>query len=287
VLRLRLLSRILPAAASALLASAALAIEPVAPPAAQREAVVDALPAQLDGRDIYERVLENRFHAYEQTSRLVSGDRGGAEQESRLHMTWKSFRNGEGKPSSGVLSKSLVKYTHPFDLRYSGYLIQNNAGRPNDQFVYLASSRRIRRVNLRSEAVFGTDFTFEDVLPRELEEASYRRLPDEVVQGVTCHVVEVTPTADADSQYSRFSVSVETLHFVPLRTRYWDERGVEVKELLADPTRIREFDGVFIPTFLTMRNLQLDTYTSLHVEELHANPDLVEATFDLRRLEAH
>lgn len=247
----------------------------------------DALPKELDGRSIYERVLENRFRAYEQTSRLVSGDRGGAEQESRLHMTWQSFRDGDGRPSSGVLSKSLVKYTHPFDLRYSGYLIQNNAGRPNDQFVYLASSRRIRRVNLRSEAVFGTDFTFEDVLPRELEEATYQRLPDEAVQGVACYVVDVTPTPESDSQYSRFVVSVEKAHFVPIRTRYWDERGVEVKELIADPARVQEFGGVFIPMYLTMRNLQLDTYTSLHVEELLANPDLEATTFDLRRLETH
>ena len=38
---------------------------------------------------------------------------------------------------------------------------------------------------------------------------------------------------------------------------------------------------------LTMRNLQLDTYTSLHVEALHANPALEPTTFDLRRLETH
>jgi hypothetical protein len=254
---------------------------------ARGAALEDALPGSLDGRGIYERVLENRFRAYEQTSRLVSGDRGGAEQESRLQMTWQSFRDGDGRPSSGVLSKSLVKYTHPFDLRYSGYLIQNNAGRPNDQFVYLASSRRIRRVNLRSEAVFGTDFTFEDVLPRELEEATYQRLPDEVVQGTACYVVDVAPTPESDSQYSRFVVAVEKAHFVPIRTRYWDERGVEVKELLADPARIQEFEGVFIPMVLTMRNLQLDTYTSLQVEELRANPALEPTTFDLRRLETH
>jgi len=282
--------RFLAAAASVLLAAAATADPGGArdgAPGPRGGALEDALPAEPDGRTIYERVLENRFRAYEQTSRLVSGDRGGAEQESRLRMTWQSFRDGDGRPSAGVLSKSLVKYTHPFDLRYSGYLIQNNAGRPNDQFVYLASSRRIRRVNLRSEAVFGTDFTFEDVLPRELEEASYQRLPDEAVQGVACYVVDVTPTPESDSQYSRFLVAVEKLHFVPIRTRYWDERGVEVKELVADPAQIQEFGGVFIPMFLTMRNLQLDTYTSLHVEELLANPELEATTFDLRRLETH
>jgi hypothetical protein len=248
----------------------------------------DALPggAGLTGKDIYERVLQNRFDAYVQTSSLVSGDRGGSEQESRLRMTWKNFREDDD-PSPGVLSKTLVKYTHPFDLRFSGYLIVNNHQRHNDQFVYLNSSRRIRRVNLRGEAVFGTDFTFEDVVPREVEDSSYRRLPDETVDGVACFVVEVTPLDHADSDYSRFVVHVEQEHNVPLRTRYWDDRELEVKELTADHDRIREFDGVWVPMSSTMRNLQLDTYTSLQIQELEHNPKLRAADFDLRRLESH
>jgi hypothetical protein len=248
----------------------------------------DAVPPEslLSGRDIYERVLANRFDSYVQNAALVSGDRGGAEQESRLTMTWKSFRDADDDPGK-ILSKSLVKYTHPFDMRFSGYLIQNNHLRADDQFVYLASSRRIRRVNLRSEAVFGTDFTFEDVVPQELEEATHQRLPDEMVGDVSCYAVEVTPTPEAQSQYTRFIVYVEREHFVPLRTRYWDDRGIEVKELRADPESVREYDGIWIPTRLEMRNLQLDTFTSLSVDDLEPNPELPRSTFDLRRLETH
>jgi hypothetical protein len=260
----------------------------------------DAVPLKslLSGRDIYERVLANRFDSYVQKTALVSGDRGGAEQESRLTMTWKSFRDPADDPADDsdddpasdpgkILSKSLVKYTHPFDMRFSGYLIQNNHLRTDDQFVYLASSRRIRRVNLRSEAVFGTDFTFEDVVPQELEESTHQRLPDEMVGDVSCYAVEVVPTPEAQSQYTRFIVYVEREHFVPLRTRYWDDRGIEVKELRADPEGVREYDGIWVPTRLKMRNLQLDTFTSLRVDHLEPNPKLPRSTFDLRRLESH
>ncbi len=248
----------------------------------------DALPggSGLTGQDIYERVLRNRFDGYIQTSSLVSGDRGGSEQESRLRMTWKNFREND-EPTRGVLSKTLVKYTHPFDLRFSGYLIVNNHQRHNDQFLYLNSSRRIRRVNLRGEAVFGTDFTFEDVVPREVEDSSYRRMPDETLDGVPCFVVEVTPLDHADSDYSRFFVYVEQDHYVPLRTRYWDGRELEVKELTSDHDRIREFDGVWVPMASTMRNLQLDTYTSLLIEDFEHDPELRATDFDIRRLESH
>ena len=128
----------------------------------------DSAPAPSDGlsgRDVYACVLRNRFASYVQEAKLVSGDRGESAQESRLSMTWKSFRDEHDEPRKGVLSKTLVRYQHPFDLRFSGYLVINNTERPNDQFVYLAATRKIRRVNLRKEAVFGTDFTFEDIVP--------------------------------------------------------------------------------------------------------------------------
>jgi hypothetical protein len=247
----------------------------------------DAIPRELTGHEIYERVLRNRFDAYVQDSVLVSGDRGEASQESRLTMTWKSFRDPDGKAVESILSKTMVKYTEPFDLRFSGYLIINHDERIDDQFVYLATRRRIRRVNLRSEAIFGTDFTFEDVVPREIEDGDYRRLPDELVGSVPCYVVEVIPKPHADSEYTRILLSAEKQNFVPLRTRYFDNKGLEVKELTVPPDRIQAFDGIHIPMLLTMRNLQLDTYTTLTVDRLVPNPELPQKTFDLRRLESH
>jgi hypothetical protein len=243
--------------------------------------------AKLSGRDIYQCVLDNRFDAYIQHSKLISGDRGGSAQESGLRMTWSSFRDPEGEPNDGVLSKTLVKYVDPFDLRFSGYLIINNHARANDQFVYLATSRRIRRVNLRREAVFGTDFTFEDLVPREIEDGDYQRLPDKVVQDTTAYVVEVIPRDHADSDYSRFVIHVDKGNCVPLLTHYWDKRSLLVKELTAPAADIKLIDGVHWPNTLTMRNLQLETFTTLTVEDLDPNPKLARATFHLRRLESH
>ena len=252
------------------------------------DTVVDRAPTDgLSGRDIYQCVLDNRFSSYVQESRLVSGDRGDAAQESRLKMSWKSWREEETASKGTILSKTLVRYTHPFDLRFSGYLIVNNEARANDQFVYLAASRRIRRVNLRKEAVFGTDFTFEDIVPHEIEDGDYRRLPDTKVQESPVYVVEVTPKESADSEYSRFRVYVEKTSCVPLRTRYWDDNEIEVKELTSPIESVQKFEDVHWPMELTMRNLQLETFTTLTVEELEPNAPLKKREFEVRRLESH
>jgi hypothetical protein len=243
--------------------------------------------ASLSGKDVYQCVVDNRFRSYIQDAKLVSGDRGAATQESRLQMTWSSFRNDKDEPVNGVLSKTIVRYLDPFDLRFSGYLVVNNDSRPNDQFVYLNARRRVRRVNLREEAVFGTDFTFEDIVPHEVEDGDYQRLADAEVEGRRVYVVEVTPKPEENSEYSKFVIHVDKTSCVPLLTRYWDEKDVEVKQLTVVADKIKAVEGVHWPMELTMRNLQLESFTTLVVEKLEANPKLERRDFDLRRLESH
>jgi outer membrane lipoprotein-sorting protein len=218
---------------------------------------------------------------------MVSGDRDGRVQETRLGITFKDFRDAEGRPLRGIVSKTLVRYTEPFDLRHSAYLMIQNRGRIDDHFVYLPARRRTMRVNLRGEAVFGTDFAFEDVIPRDLEDATYVRLDDSSVDDASVYLVEARPTALFDSEYSKFWFYIDKRRLVPLRVRYWDKSGVEVKELRTRALDIQDYGGVHVPMRITMRNLQLESFTTLEVLHLVANPDLPDEIFELRRLESH
>jgi hypothetical protein len=245
-------------------------------------------PAALTGRDIYRRVLDNSFESFIQESVLTSGDRGGNSQESRFKMWFEDLRDDENEqPQGAIISRSLVQYTHPFDIRYSGYLILSRLDTVNDQFVYLSSQRRVKRVNLRGEPVFGTDFSFEDILPREIEDADYARLADADIDGLDCFVVEAIPKERARSEYSRMRIYVDKLRYVPILTRYWDGREVEVKELTVDASEIELIEGVWVPKQMTMRHLKLDSYTTLKLDRIEPNPTLAKTTFELRRLESH
>jgi outer membrane lipoprotein-sorting protein len=283
-----------PRLAAALSALALLGPDAAATPGAAAAAVEgapsrpeSANDAHLTGRDIYDRVTANRFRSVVQESTLRSADRGGREQVTRLRLHWKDYRDDSLAAERGILSKTLVKYSHPFDIRHSGYLVIHNDERADDQFVYLPERRKVVRVNLRSEAVFGTDFSFEDILPREAQDATYQRLEDDVIAGVPTFTVEAIPTDFANSEYSRFLVYVEKARYVPLRTRYWDEAGVEVKEMRVDPSSIELHDGVWLPMRVTMRHLLYETSTSLEVTHLEPNPELPRSTFALQRLESH
>jgi hypothetical protein len=275
--------------AGAGLACCLLALAALAPLGVAAGAREDAPPtdAGMTGSDIYKRVINNRFHSFAQDVSLTSGDRGGNEQHSRFHMKWQNTRNAEDGATEGYFSKSIVIYTDPFDLRYTGYLVLQREAPPNDQFVYSPSRRKVRRVNLRGETIFGTDFSFEDIIPREFDSAIYQRRPDETLDGAACFVVEATPKPEENSQYSKFLLYVDKKRSVPLRIRYWDAAGLEVKELLSPAASIREFDGIFVPMQATMRSLQQDSYSHAEIEKLEPNPALTPSTFDPRRLEGH
>ncbi len=264
-----------------------------APATIQGAVPEDALPedAGLSGRDIYERVLDNRFDTYRQETRMVSGDAGGSEQNSKIEMWYKNFR---GEDDGKILSKTTSRYHEPNDMRHSGYLIINKKDETNDQFVYLSGLRRTRRINLESESVFGTDFAYEDVVPRELEDATYERKPDEYIDDTLCFVVEAIPTEESNSQYSRFKVYIEKEHYVPLQTLYWNEQGTLIKKLQSPKSAIAKFTGsgayegknVWVPMKARMDNLIQGGYTDLSVEELEDNPELKKRKFGIRELES-
>ena len=268
-----------PAAASEAATPDAVALPPAESPAQENP------EAELTAREIYRRMLRNRFDSAVQELLLVSSDRAGNEQELRMQQLWKRYLEGSKSRGKGILARTIVRYLAPPDLRKTGYLVINKQDQPSDQFIYLQSQRRVRRINLRNQTVVGTDLAIEDLVPRELDDADYQRAPDAEVGGTPCFVIEATPKPNMESVYSKFQAYIEKQHYVPIRVRYWDLKGVEIKELRSPVESIREIEGVFVPLRATVRHLLDETHTSVTVEVLVPNADLPDRYFTERQLQ--
>ena len=242
------------------------------------------------GDDIYRGVVANRFDAFEQVGRMRSGSRNQRFQDVRLRLRYMNVEK-EGSP---IVSKTIAKYFEPSDVRHLGYLIINKNKGPDDQFVYRPSARKVRRVNVRGEAVAGTDFSFEDIVPPEFEDGSHSRMPDQVVHGIPAYVVAVVPHTETESEYSKLVIAIEKEHFVPIQTHYWDNKRVLIKRLDVDPKSISPYQAtengqakqVWVALSSKMSQLKLDTYTEMNVEEFKANPNLRSRHFSERELTA-
>ena len=277
------------ALAAILSAAPALAAEPEATlvAAVPPEATLDPADA-LSGEAIYDLVLSNRFDSFDQSLEMISGDRGGNIETVKMEVKYKDFR----EESKKIASKSIALYQAPPDVRYMGYLVVNKKKGTNDQFVYRPSARRVSRVNLRGESIVGTDFSLEDILPRELDDATYTRLSDEVKSEREVYVVEVRPNEESDSEYSKFVAYVDKESHVTLLNLYWDRRGVPFKQLTAVVDSITRYDGdagkgtktVWVAKESRVDNTRLESYTTLEIKRLVANPKLGSRHFTERKL---
>jgi Outer membrane lipoprotein-sorting protein len=251
-----------------------------------RKEAEDALPegGALTGREIFDRFLENRLHSAVQYQTVFSRDPGGNEQRSRFWVRWKDYRDKDKKAVEGVLAKTLVKFEAPDDMRLTGFLMVVNEDRSNDQFVWTPSTARVRRVQLRGVGVMGTDYTFDDISWKNAEDADYERLADEEIEGTPVYVVEVTMKPFVQSQYKTMRTWIEKEHFIPLRSLYRDENGVEIREMKAPASGIRDFNGTWVASESTMYNLKEKTSTKIIVDKLDANATLADRHFSTFQL---
>jgi hypothetical protein len=99
------------------------------------------------------------------------------------------------------------------------------------------------------------------------------------------YVIEAVMRPSATTHYKRSIGYFEKEHYVPLKTRYWDELEVESKVLTAPHRSIKEFDGAWVATEATMTDLLEGTSSTMHIDRLDPNPPLDDLAFALSNLE--
>jgi len=105
-------------------------------------------------------------------------------------------------------SKSVVRFTEPSEVKGVALLIVNHPDRASDQWMWTPALQRERRIALqdRSTRFFGTDFSFEDLEERDVDQFTYKMLADQAIDGAPCWHIEFTPTGQKTSQYTRLEV---------------------------------------------------------------------------------
>ena len=100
-------------------------------------------------------------------------------------------------------SRVVLRFTAPAEVKGVALLVVNHPDRASDQWMWTPAIERDRRIALqdRSTRFFGTDFSFEDLEERDVDQYDYSLAGDEVVDGAT--VLE--DAVDARSRRSRRS----------------------------------------------------------------------------------
>lgn len=180
-------------------------------------------------------------------------------------------------------SKVIIRFTAPPEVRGVALLIVNHPDRASDQWMWTPALQRDRRIALqdRSTRFFGTDFSFEDLEERDVDQYDYKLLGEETIDGGKCWKIQSTPKASRSSQYTRSIISIRKDNFAWARVdSYIDNDAVRRLEY----RDIRNVQGIWTARETTMTDFRRGSLTRLALDKIEYNVPLDEADFTVQAL---
>jgi hypothetical protein len=228
-----------------------------------------------DARKIVEEVQRRAnvgSERYEGTLQVF--DTRGRTTEKR----WRYDRIG-----SAGSSKVVLRFTAPAEVKGVALLIVNHPDRASDQWMWTPAIQRDRRIALqdRSTRFFGTDFSFEDLEERDVDQYDYKLLGEETIDGAACWRIESRPKQSKSSQYT------QSILWVRKETHTFAQAENYVKTQLARRLKysnLERVQGVWTARRLEMHDLRRASRTVLVLEKLLYNAPLKDDEFTLQAL---
>ena len=237
--------------------------------------LVAPLSAQNDARKIVEeaqRRAESKSQRYEGLLQVL--DNKGKVADKR----WLFMRLG-----SHGRSKAVLRFVAPAEVKGVALLIVNHPDRASDQWMWTPALQRERRIALqdRSTRFFGTDFSFEDLEERDVDQYNYRLAGEETIDGAACWRVESTPSQKKISQYTKADVWIRKDNYAIAQVESYVKADLVRRLKYSDFLHVQ---GIWTARRLEMVDLRRKSRTVLTLEKLEYNIPLKDEDFTLQAL---
>lgn len=160
----------------------------------------------------------------------------------------------------------------------------------SDQWMYLSALGKVKRIVSGSDnepkkgSLFGSEFSYEDIEKRHLDDYEYKIIKEETFKGRDCWVIESLPTpAHArKSNYSRTEIWVDKERYVLYKTNLYDRGGQLYKQLsMSDYVQM---DGVWVARKMNMNNVRDRRISTLKSSDIRLNIPVEDSLMTQRTL---
>ena len=173
--------------------------------------------------------------------------------------------------------KAITRFHYPDAVKGMGFLQEEG-----DNFhVYLPDFQKVRKVAAHSkrQSFMGSDFSYNDMNNRRYTFDYDAKLVDDSGDR---YVVELTPKAGRDLEYSRLVLHVLPDTFMIETIDFMDEKGQQVKrQLRDDETKIGD---IWMQRRVTMEDLRTGHKTILTMADIRLNQGIPDDDFSVRML---
>ena len=233
----------------------------------------------LTGRDIMQRAKDlpdgdSRYSEMELTLIKKNGDK-----RERKVVSW-SIDEGKDK-------KTLMFFTYPGDVNGTGFLTwdYDDMSKDDDKWLYLPAMKKTRRISgssSKTDYFMGTDFTYNDMGSRNIDEDTHTLLREEDRDGQKCWVVESGPV-DKREIYSRKVTWIRQDCCVPIYVEFYDKLDKLHRYLTI--SEISQVQGYWTKQHMEMKNVQTGHSTVIVLKNPQYDLKVDKSMFTVAKLE--
>ena len=176
-----------------------------------------------------------------------------------------------------------IPIAHALIMSGVALLIHNHPDRASDQWMWRPQIGRDQRVALqdRSARFFGTDFSFEDLEERDVNQFDYKLAGEETIDGAACWKLESRPKQSKTSQYTHSFVWIRKDNYVFAQIEGFTKAGLSRR---INYREIQQVQGHWTARRLEVLDAKTNSRTVLKLEKLQFDAPIGEGEFTLQAL---
>ena len=180
-------------------------------------------------------------------------------------------------------SKAILRFTAPPEVKGVALLIVNHPDRASDQWMWTPAIERDRRIALqdRSTRFFGTDFSFEDLEERDVDQFDYKLSGEQTIDGAPCWKIESKPKESKSSQYTSSVILIRKDNYITAQIENYSKDKLVRRIHYSD---IEKVDNIWTARTVEVFDAGRNSRTVLKLEKLQYNLPLKDEDFTLEAL---
>jgi outer membrane lipoprotein-sorting protein len=180
-------------------------------------------------------------------------------------------------------SKVVIAFKAPAEVKGVALLIVNHPDRASDQWMWTPNIERDRRIAMqdRSTRFFGTDFSFEDLEERDVDQFDYELLGEQKIENALCWKIQSIPKQAKSSQYTKSIVYIRKDNYAFARIESF-VKDLAVRRL--NYSNIVNIQGIWTAKSLSMSDVRRGSMTRLTLDKVEYNVPLTEDRFTVQSL---
>jgi outer membrane lipoprotein-sorting protein len=217
----------------------------------------------------------------------------GDDRKSVMHMTLINKRGRKRQRTMlsysrdyGKDRKNIMYFQEPADVKGTGFLSweYDNPSKDDDRWLFLPALKKVRRISgsSKNDYFMGSDFTYDDMGARSVEDDTHTLLKEEQIDKRNCWVIRSVPR-DKRSLYSSVIRWIDKETLLPVKAEYFNQGKTLLKVLKLEDCRLQ--NGIWTAFKWVMDNRQRKHQTVLEIKTMEYDTGIKDSMFRVSTLE--